>query len=561
MGWRRAFRRGTGVAEAVPTVERERREGGGLSGRLRFAGLDADETALVRENRNRLLPHVKNALRDLFQRLQTFPDAISNFQSEAQIDRLHDLQQSHWDVLTDARFDSLYAERVKVLTDCESRIGLDPRWHIAGHSVVLEHLIAGLLEEFWPRSMFGGSARNRETLGNLVRALVRTVMVDLEISTSLRFNEARLGYQQSLAATTSAHKTETRNILGHLAERLRDKDFATPIAIDVPEDYSDITESLNAALAEISVSLRASQDGADRLGATTSRISLSVEALAGQNNQSAEALADVAAEVAGIAAKVGATAANTVLVEAASGKARAAAIASGTVVSEAINAMADIEQSAEKIGQIIGVIDEIAFQTNLLALNAGIEAARAGESGRGFAVVAQEVRALAQRSADAAREIKDLVTGTKAQVDSGVAMVNRTQSAIGDIATQVTGINDAIAGLARETSDAAGGVAMVSKSAQSISEDLKRGALAARETLSQSDDLKSVILELGDAIRQFHFENYQPQPARRAGSMDVATRPSVSPSAAIGRPPVPAGHVDDFQDVAPFRMAGGRSAL
>lgn len=531
------------MVEATGQAERERREGGGLSGRLRFAGLEAAETALVRENRNRLLPHVKNALRDLFQRLQTYPDASKNFQSEAQIDRLHDLTQSHWDVLTDARFDSLYAERVKVLTDSESRIGLDPRWHIAGHSVVLEHLVAGVVGDFWPKSMFGGN-RNRDALVGLIRAIVRTVMVDLEISTSLRFNEVRLGHQQALSAAASAHKAETRAILGNLAERLHDKDFAAPAAIEIPEDYRDIADSLNAALAEINASLAASQDNADRLGAVSGRISLSAETLAGQNMRSAGALADVAAEIDGIAAKVGATAANAVAAEAASGKARAAAVASGAVVGQAMNAMADIEQSAEKIGQIIGVIDEIAFQTNLLALNAGIEAARAGESGRGFAVVAQEVRALAQRSADAAREIKGLVTGTKAQVDSGVAMVNRTQSAIGEIAEQVTGINDAIAGLARETGDTAAGVANISKSAHAISGELQRGMQAAQETLGQSDELKVVITELGDTIRQFRLEHYHSQkPARR----DVVNKF------------VPSHYEDSFQDAAPLRIAGGRS--
>jgi len=543
------------LVEAANQAERERREGGGLSGRLRFAGLEADETALIRENRNRLLPHVKNALRDLFQRLQTYPDAARNFQSEAQIDRLHDLTQSHWDVLTDARFDSLYAERVKVLTDSESRIGLDPRWHIAGHAIVLEHLVAGMIEEFWPKSLFGGANRNRDALAGLMRAMIRTVMVDLEISTSLRFNEVRLGHQQSHAAATSAHKAETRSILTYLTERLRDKNFAAPVTIDIPEDYRDIADNLSAALAEINASLMASERNTERLGAASGRIALSAEALAGQNAQSADTLAGVAAEIDGIAAKVGTTAANAVAAEAASGKARAAAIASGTVVGQAMNAMADIEQSAEKIGQIIGVIDEIAFQTNLLALNAGIEAARAGESGRGFAVVAQEVRALAQRSADAAREIKDLVTGTKAQVDSGVAMVNRTQTAIGDIAEQVTGINDAIAGLARETTDAAAGVATISKSTQAISGELKRSAEAARETLDHTSDLKSVILELGDTIRQFRLEHYHPQKSSRPTAVaGAAALPAV-----IGNPTIPSSYEDDFHNASFLRVAGGRS--
>jgi methyl-accepting chemotaxis protein len=546
------------LAEVAGQAERERRDGGGLSGRLRFAGLEAAETALVREHRNLLLPHVKTALRDLFQRLQTYPDAARNFQSEAQIDRLHDLTQSHWDVLTDARFDSLYAERVKVLTDSESRIGLDPRWHIAGHAVVLEHLVAGVVEDLQPKSMFGGT-RNRKALVDLVRAIIRTVMVDLEISISLRFNELRLGHQQALSAAASAHKAETRAILGHLAERLRHKDFAAPIAIEIPEDYHDLADRLNSALAEIGTSLAASRGNAERLGVVSGRIALSAEALAGQNTRSAEALNDVAAEIDDIAAKVETTAANAIATEAASGKARSAVVASGAVVSQAMDAMADIEKSAEKIGQIIGVIDEIAFQTNLLALNAGIEAARAGESGRGFAVVAQEVRALAQRSADAAREIKDLVSGTKAQVDSGVAMVNRTQGAIGEIAEQVTGINDVVAALARETGDAAAGVATISKSARAISGDLQRGAHAAQDVLGQSDDLKRVIVELGDAIRQFRLENFHSERSARVVTPADACTPFASPPTATGAP-IPLHHEDDFQPGAPLRVAGGRSA-
>jgi methyl-accepting chemotaxis protein len=544
------------VVEAGASAERERREGGGLSGRLRFAGLDAAETDLVRENRGRLLPHVKNALRDLFQRLQTYPDAARNFQSEAQYERLHDLTQSHWDVLTDARFDSLYAERVKVLTDSESRIGLDPRWHIAGHAVVLEHLVAGLVEEMWPKSLFGGANRNRQALADLLRALVRTVMVDLEISTSLRFNEARLGYQQSLVANNAARQSETRAVLSQIADRLRDKDFSQPVVTDVPEDYRDIVDSLNESLAQISTSLTASQANADRLGALGGRIQLSSETLAGRNTQSAEDLAQVAAEIDGIAQKVTTTAENARAAQAASGKAKDAAVASGAVVGEAINAMADIEKSAEKIGQIIGVIDEIAFQTNLLALNAGIEAARAGESGRGFAVVAQEVRALAQRSADAAREIKDLVTGTKAQVDGGVAMVNRTQSAIDDIAQQVTGINDAVAGLARETGDAASGVMTISKSALTISADLNRSAADMRETLDQSADLKSVILELGNTIREFRLEHYPQKPASRISPVQpVPSRPLIAAGNGQGATELR----ENMQDTMLLRLAGGRS--
>lgn len=109
--------------------------------RLRFAGLDEDACALLRDHRQALSPRIELALRALSHRLQTHPDAARHFDSDRQVDRLHDLQSSHWNVLTDARFDGLYAERVKVLADTESRMGLDPRWQIASHAVVLEHLI------------------------------------------------------------------------------------------------------------------------------------------------------------------------------------------------------------------------------------------------------------------------------------------------------------------------------------------------------------------------------------------------------------------------------------
>src|SRR5690606_6763532 len=130
------------------------------------------------------------------------------------------------------------------------------------------------------------------------------------------------------------------------------------------------------------------------------------------------------------------------------GQARVGAAKSGAVVGEAVAAMAEIEKASEQIGQIIGAVDEIARQTNLLAVNAGAEAARAGDAGRGFAVVASEVRALAQRSAEAAKEIKGLISTSTQQVDQGVDLVGQTGAALEKIVAQVAEITGLVTEIA-----------------------------------------------------------------------------------------------------------------
>jgi len=225
--------------------------------------------------------------------------------------------------------------------------------------------------------------------------------------------------------------------------------------------------------------------------------------------------------------------------------ARDAAVESGKAIGEAIDAMSDIEQSAEHIGRIIGTIDEIAFQTNLLALNAGIEAARAGESGRGFAVVAQEVRALAQRSADAAREIKSLVGTTKTQVEGGVRMVNRTQEAIGGVVRQVSGINDMIAEVSRHTSAQADDLKTV---AADISEQQRQAGRIANEIgegSCEADALHTVILQLGRTIREFRIARQG-----QAAAMAVADRQDTSFMARADN------RTDYGQDYQQFRRQG-----
>ena len=480
---------------------------------------------MLRNHRQTLERHVESALRDLFQRFQTFPDAARHFQSERQIDRLHDLHASHWSVLTDGRFDALYAERVKVLSDAESQMGLDPRWRLSGQTVVIEHVIDGLIEEYWPKSILAG-ARNarRKELCDLIKAFLRTAMVDAEIAVSLRFNEQRHAHQRALAEQRQADQADLERVFGETLSGLSRLDLSSRVTGDIPEAWQGIADLLNGALDDISQRLGTAADAVSRSGTLSQSVAGTTSALDAACTAGSQSLHAAAADLGEIIARIKSNLADTLKTEAAVLQTRRSAEQSGEIVGQAMSAMADIEASAEKIGQIIGVIDEIAFQTNLLALNAGIEAARAGDSGRGFAVVAQEVRALAQRSAEAAREIKQLVTGTKAQVEAGVERVNRTQDAIGSIVQQVAEINEAITGISRDGSNTSAGLDGVAAEIGRISGDIRRGADTAHDTAAGGNDLHTVILELGQTIRAFRFRqpgaesHAAPRQVRRAAA-------------------------------------------
>ena len=178
---------------------------------------------------------------------------------------------------------------------------------------------------------------------------------------------------------------------------------------------------------------------------------------------------------------------------------------SGAVVDHAVRAMGAIEKSAQQVSQIIGVIDEIAFQTNLLALNAGVEAARAGDAGRGFAVVASEVRALAQRSAEAAKEIKTLISASGQQVNEGAGLVNEAGAALSTIVNQVTEINAVVSDIAASTARQAAALQDVNSAVNQMDEVTQQNAAMVEETSAASRSLAQETVGLAGLIGRFQL--------------------------------------------------------
>ena len=547
--------RGLAVGQVSPADRAASAQAGSLRDRLRFAGLGEADCDLLRRFRHLLEPNLKTGIRDLFQRLQTHPDAARNFASERQLDRLHDLLASHWDVLTDARFDALYAERVKVLSDTESRMGLDPRWHIAGHAVVMEHLLQAVMGDLAGRGLLPANRKRQREIADLVGAIVRLVMVDVEIAVSLRFNELRVKHHRDLAAQRERDRLEVEEIFGPVFRALAGRDLTVRVPADVPAHYAELAASLDTAIEQMQQAWLSSEEKLKSAETGTQAFASAASDYAGRAESQSSRLDDASRSLEALTGGVRDSAAKTRRAEERVSATQKAVEASGTVAGQAISAMSDIEASAEQIGQIIGSIDEIAFQTNLLALNAGIEAARAGDSGRGFAVVAQEVRALAQRSAEAAREIKALVATTKSQVDAGVDIVGRTQQAIGDIVFQVGGISETVSDIAQATDSQARELASVTGMVSGLGGEIAESADFARRSSSGSDDLHTVILELGRTVREFRFERQSRAPVPAAPQIRVAPAAMRGPSADIALSEVEtSGFDEDFG--FPVHIAG-----
>jgi methyl-accepting chemotaxis protein len=176
--------------------------------------------------------------------------------------------------------------------------------------------------------------------------------------------------------------------------------------------------------------------------------------------------------------------------------------------------MSGIEKSSNQISQIIGVIDEIAFQTNLLALNAGVEAARAGDAGRGFAVVASEVRALAQRSAEAAKEIKGLISASTTQVEQGVTLVTQTGNALERIVAQVVEINNIISDIAASAEQQATGLQQVNTAVNEMDKVTQQNAAMVEETTAACHSLVAETQELTRLVGRYQTRQVADDPLR-----------------------------------------------
>ncbi len=268
-------------------------------------------------------------------------------------------------------------------------------------------------------------------------------------------------------------------------------------------EYEQLRKDFNGAMEKLQDTMKTVSASASAIRSGTGEISHASDDLSRRTEQQAASLEETAAALDEITATVRKTAEGSKHAREVVGQAKHAAEHSGTVVRQAVEAMGGIERSANQIGNIIGVIDEIAFQTNLLALNAGVEAARAGDAGRGFAVVASEVRALAQRSAEAAKEIKTLISTSSQQVKQGVDLVDQTGKALDKIVVQVAEITTIVTDIAASAQEQATALNEVNTAVNQMDQVTQQNAAMVEETTAASHALSQETEELSRLISSF----------------------------------------------------------
>jgi len=455
-----------------------------LDQRIAYYGL-ASEGAAMRRVGRRIGGHLDRALQRFYARIAQTPQISRFFSDGDQMARARNLQKEHWRSLFADGLSDSFAARAAAIGQTHARIGLRPQWYIGGYAMVLEILVESIIA---PGAWRFAPWRRRQARDMAV--LVKAALFDMDLALEAYTERSQDSVTQVLAAMETALSALANGDLTARMEKL-------------PDEFVQAERDFNSAVGALQKAMGAVVGGVSSISTASSEIRAATDDLALRNEQQAASLEEAAAAMNQVTSNVRESAQQTAGVQAMIANAHAEATTGGRVVTDAVAAMAAIEKGAQEITQIINVIDGIAFQTNLLALNAGVEAARAGDAGKGFAVVANEVRALAQRSADAAKDIKELISASTEQVASGVKLVGETGTLLGTIVTQVGEIDEVITGIARATEGQANNLAQVNSVVSEMDRMTQQNAAMVEQSTAAARSLADDARVLAELVGGF----------------------------------------------------------
>ncbi|UYV14378.1 methyl-accepting chemotaxis protein [Porphyrobacter sp. ULC335] len=375
---------------------------------------------------------------------------------------------------------------------------------------------------------------------------VTTIHREDEIGTMSRAIETFRAALKSDKARSEEQGEVVETLSGAL-DRLAEGDLTHRISGMPPGEHQRLQDAFNTSVGKLEAMIGAVRSTASGVRTSSDEIRAASEDLALRNEQQAASLEETAASVGTTVSLTRQSADNAIAAKTAIAKTHTRATEGGAVVGKAVAAMGAIEHSAREITQIIDVIDGIAFQTNLLALNAGVEAARAGEAGKGFAVVANEVRALAQRSAEAARDIKALIDKSTAHVGDGVSLVGETGTLLAEIVAQVGSVTEQVGAIAETTAAQASNLEQVNVAVGTIDRMTQQNAAMVEQSTAATRSLSSEAQRLSELVAQFRVSGAE----QAAPASYVAPAPARAPAPAARIAPAPRKPAQPAQPAPP----------
>ncbi len=481
-----------------------------LQSRLDFVRLDDNALADLRALQPTVERHLPEALAAFYDRLSLVPQMAAMFDGRPQMDRASGKQVGHWKSIAAGQFDAGYVESSRRVGERHAKIGLEPRWYMGGYGLILEHLLTGVLaEELAPkaekRGMFG-KAKPAEidaaALSRKLSALVKAVLLDMDLAVTVYFDRlTEAAAERDRQASERIRRAVA--LTGDALKSLAAGDLTARIEAEFDDEFVSIKDDTNAVADRLEQIVRQLRDTSGSLRTATGEILAGANDLSDRTTRQAATIEETSAAMEQLMTTV---TANVDSVKAASEGARGmseTADAGTGVMAKANEAMQRITTSSDKIGQIIGLIDDIAFQTNLLALNASVEAARAGEAGKGFAVVAIEVRRLAQSAAAASADIKALIEQSDSDVRSGSALVAEAAGKLGAILNSVRDNEALLAEIAASSAAQAEGIGEVTVAVRQMDEMTQHNAALVEEINGAIEQTEQQAAELDMVVDVF----------------------------------------------------------
>lgn len=484
--------------------------------RLDFVNFDSHQLDALADLQPLVKQSIAPALDVFYAKAKATPETARLFADDAHVAHAKSRQSTHWETIASASFDAEYVGNVKAIGRTHARLGLEPRWYIGGYALIIEQLFNAVLREELRGPL---QTKKAGRLSTKLAAIMKAAMVDMDYSISVYLDTLAEQRAQAEAERMQLERDQSlaRSVIDQALNALALGDLTAQISSEMPAQFSTLKQNFNDALGKLGEAMNDVQDAVAEISAGASNMTQMTDDLARRTERQSAALEETAAAIEEITTVASESARRTNEAQALAKSASDQALRSATIVGDASASMTAIENSSREITTIIEVINEIAFQTNLLALNAGVEAARAGDAGKGFAVVAHEVRALAQRSATAAREIETLISKSSSDVARGVALVHAVGETLGSIGDQVQEINAHIGSIAQSAREQATGIGEINAAVNNLDQITQQNADMMVQTNASTTTLAEVSVRLKSLVDRFTL-------AKEVDEVSVATQ-------------------------------------